>query len=528
MLAGKIAFVGALSALAFHSSHAFAGNGNAGGALWVRADNGVGWAGRTVSLGAQGTQVFTEIEFGSDHAELISGFSADPAAPVWTNTVPTETSYSQVDSAENADAHVAVHQLVLNSNQSTKQTVVSRYRSGSATPEWTYTFPGTTAGNARAAISDDGQRIVAASYEHTTSKVRIAIFQGSSGTPVWTGTIDNFSSSMRGFDMTGDGSLLYVASASTLVLWDVNAHAPAALYGLTQSIENAHSMSSDGRVFAQGGFNKVDVWERNTSGTWAKTYTRDLPGSYVCTRLDVSGNGAKVAMTFNGYDTNNHVRIECLDVATKTLTMSEEAVGSGTLQNVAADVSMSQDGSRFAVGLWGDEADACPEVRLYKSNQNAPVALHNLGGSVFDVEMSADGERVAVAAKAVHANLFASGGSIRLYAFEAQDLRATGVPTPGSTVQFRLTGSAPGSPARLLWSTSLATTPAAFGGVGSLHLYRPAMHTLPAPSADADGESNATFVVPGTASVGSTLYFQGLFTSPRHLTQDWVRVTVLP
>ena len=62
MSAGKFGLLGALAVLTVSSSSAFAGGGNAGGALWVRGDNGVGWSGRCVSLGAQGTQVYTEIE----------------------------------------------------------------------------------------------------------------------------------------------------------------------------------------------------------------------------------------------------------------------------------------------------------------------------------------------------------------------------------------------------------------------------------------------------------------------------------
>lgn len=528
MSAGKFGLLGALAVLTVSSSSALAGGGNAGGALWVRGDNGVGWSGRCVSLGAQGTQVFTEIEFGQDHAELISGFSPDPAVPVWQNAVPTETSYSFVDSAEFADVHVSIHQLVLNNNQSTKQTVVSKYRSTSSTPDWTYTFPGTTSGNARAAVSDDGQRILAASYENSTNKLRIALFGATSGTPTWTGTIDNFSMGIRGFDVSSDGTLLYVCSAATLTLWDTVSHTSVAQYAVSSSVEGAHSMSGDGRVFALGGFNFVDVWEKNAAGGYSKTFTRNLPGSYVCTRVDVCGNGSKIAMTFNGYDTNNHVRVECLDVATKTITMSDEAVGTGTLQNVAGDVSMSYDGSRFVVGLWGDEGNVCPEVRFYRSNQNAPVALHNLSGSVFDVDISADGERVGVAAKAVHANQFASGGSIRYYAFEEQDLRMTGVPRPGAEIDFLMTSAYANSPSRLLWAPSLAATPAVFGSIGTLYLNRPSMHTAFAPTTDGTGASAPVFTIPTSATVGSTLYFQGLFTTPRRLTNDWVRVTVLP
>jgi hypothetical protein len=498
------------------------------GALWVRSDNGAGWIGHCVSLGAQGTQVFTEIEFGQDHAELLSGFDTNPPVPVWQNALPVEGANSFVDSAEMVDIHVSVHQIVLNNNNSTKQTVISKYTSASSTPNWTYTFPGTTAGNARVSISDDGQRIVAGNYENLSNQLRLAVFTPSSSTPIWTGTIANFSMGIRGWDLSSDGSLLYAASAAMLTIFNTSTHASVAQYVLMSSIDGCHSMSGDGRVFAQGGFNFLDVWERNQSGTYTKTYTRNLAGSYVCTHVDISSNGASIAYSFNGYDTNNHVRIECLDVATKQITMSDEAVGSGTLQNVCSDIAMSQDGTHFVVGLWGDEADVCPEVRFYRNNQSVPVALHNLSGSVYDVDISADGEHVAVAAKAVHANLYAGGGSIRYYAFEQQDIRCTGVPSPGSTVQFALQGP-DSSPARLLWATAQATTPTPFGNVGLLYLNRQLMHTVAIPATSTTGATTASYALPsGAGQIGSTLYFQGYFTDPRRLTHDFVRVTLVP
>src|SRR5207249_756240 len=96
--------------------------------IWTRSDGGLGWVGRTVSVGTQGTQVFTEFEFGPDHSELLSGFDQNPATPVWQHPVPVECTNTTVDSADMADVHVSMHQLVLNNNNSTKQSIVSKYR----------------------------------------------------------------------------------------------------------------------------------------------------------------------------------------------------------------------------------------------------------------------------------------------------------------------------------------------------------------------------------------------------------------
>jgi hypothetical protein len=204
-------------------------------------------------------------------------------------------------------------------------------------------------------------------------------------------------------------------------------------------------------------------------------------------------------------------------------------VGTGTLQNICSDIAINRDGSRFVVGLWGDEGNVCPEVRLYKRNQSTPAALYNLPGSVFDVDISGDGERVAAASKAVHANLYDSGGSISYYAFEPQDLRVTGVPTPGSTVHVDLTGPA-NSNAYLLYAPVEAANPMTFGGgIGTLWLQRWTTSVVQIAPTNASGHTSVDYPLPGgTTAIGQTRFFQGYFASPRKLTSDWARVTILP
>lgn len=496
-----------------------------GGAIWTRSNP--DWTPKVVSIGAQGTQVFSQIEFGQDHVELLSAFSPDPATPAWTSNLPTAGTNAYCESAETSDAHATVHQLVQNGQNSTRVAVVSRWRSGSTTPEWTWSFPGTTSGLSRVGISADGTRIVAATLYPMEMRLRLAVFQGSSGTPVYTGEITNFGVHLKGFELSGDGNTLYLTSNGMLRIWNVNTHATTYQVVLSGMFDS-HALSADGRVFAWGEFNRYHVYERNSSGTYTRTHTRELPGSIVCDRLALSANGATLAAGWHYYDTNLRVRIEAMDVASKAITMSEEAEGTGTYQNIVSAVSVSDDGQRFAVGLWGDQGNLVPEVRIYRRNQNVPVALHNLTGSAYDVEMSGDGERIAVAWKPGHANSFSGGGGFSLYGFETMDFGVTGVPGLGDTISIEMTGPA-SAPARLLWSRGEATAPNFFAGVGTLHLRRVDMVSVPVGTSDVSGTALATFTLPTAANqVGQSLYFQGYFTSPRRLTNDWARVTILP
>ncbi|MBI5362336.1 MAG: hypothetical protein HZA53_04095 [Planctomycetes bacterium] len=495
------------------------------GALW-RRDESQFWVGKVVSLGDHGTQVFTEFDSGIDHAEFLSGFDQTPATPVWQTATNLDLAVAGCDSAEDDDLHVTLHQVVTSGDQMHRQPVVSLFRSSSPTPAWTWNFPVQIGGTSRIAMSKSGQVIVAAILNNYLGRAELAFFTPASSTPVAYSTIPFFTQ-LRGFDLAADGSTLYLSSSTQAYILDVATRAVTHQIGLPTSLD-CHALSGDGRVFAFGTFGTVELFEKNTAGAWAHTYTRTVPGTCVCSRIEISDDASTVAYGFNFYDTNLHVRIEALDVASKAVTLSDDAYGTGMLQNIVSDVALSADGNRIAVGLWGDEGNTCPELRFYSKYGTAPLATFNLPGSVFEVDVSADGERVAVASKAVHANTFASGGTIALYAFARQDLRAQGVPVAGGRVAFQLAGP-PNSPALLLWSDQPAQQPTDLGLIGTLYLRRTALNSLPMGTTSGSGQAAVEFALPGSASdIGRTFWFQGFCATPRRLTSDWITLTILP
>jgi len=160
--------------------------------------------------------------------------------------------------------------------------------------------------------------------------------------------------------------------------------------------------------------------------------------------------------------------------------------------------------------------------------EDKPVATFDYPGSVNDVDINPDGNRVAVATKASHANLSMAGGTIDLYAFNDEDFVVRGVPHAGDQLSIEMS-SVPNSPARLLVAPMPAVTPFTWGNVGTLYLNRHTMYSLPMGMTGPHGYASGTFQIsalPGV--VGTTLCFQGLATSPRRLTQSWVRLTVVP
>jgi hypothetical protein len=498
-----------------------------GGSLWTRTDDGAGWTGRVVSIGARGSQVFTEFEYGNDHVELISAYSAMPVLPVWERSVPLESQYTHVDSADLADVHASLRMLPQSTGSNSRVPLVSCWRSGSSTPAWTYSWPGAALQPAKVAVSDDGQTIVAVATSQANLRLQVAIFGPGSGTPSWSGEIPTMVGQLRGFDLSSDGSAFYAANSSTGIVFDTQARSVRHTVALPTGGE-AHAISGDGSVFAYGYFNGADVWRRNATGGYSRIHQHSLPGSNYCARIDISRNSSTIAWAFNYFDTNLKVRVEAFDVASRTTTMAEEVVGSGSQQNSTGDVAISADGARIALGLWGDQAATVQQLRLYSRSSSTPVATHATTGSIFDVDISGDGERVAVAAKNGHANSYASGGSIALYAFDASDLRISGAPRIGTSHVVQLRGPAH-SPVRLLRAPAPASGPSNFGSIGVLRLQRSTTTLTTMPTSDAAGASSLALAIPATASlVGTTQWYQGFYTSPRRLTADWAQVTILP
>jgi len=498
-----------------------------GGSLWTRTDDGAGWTGRVVSIGARGSQVFTEFEYGNDHVELISAYSAMPVLPVWERGVPLESQYAHVDSADLADVHASVRMLPQASGSNSRVPQVSCWRSSSSTPAWTYIWPGAALQPAKVAVSDDGQTIVAVATSQANLRLQVAIFGIGSGAPLWSGEIANMVGQLRGFDLAADGSAFYAATSSTGIVFDTATRSVRQVVAVPTGGE-AHAISGDGSLFAYGYFNGADVWRRDASGGYARIHQHSLAGSNYCARIDIAKDSSTIAWAFNYFDTNLKVRVEAFDVATRATTMAEEIIGVGSQQNSTGDISISGDGARFALGLWGDQSASVAQLRLYSRSSSTPIATHSTTGSVFDVDLSGDGERVAIAAKNGHANTFTTGGSIALYAVDASDLRVAGAPRIGASHVVHLRGPA-NSPTRLLRAPAPASGPSNFGSIGVLRLQRSALTMTTMPNSDSSGASSLSIFVPGDASlVGTTQWYQGFHTSPRRLTSDWAQVTILP
>jgi hypothetical protein len=388
----------------------------ASGLIWTKTDGGLMWQANAVSIGNFGSEVFTEYDVFNQQDQLFSVFDSNPPTALWTDpTSASATRVRHVATANTSRVYVSIH-----ANASGSATIVSKY-STTGTPDWTYVFPfgppPNLDGGTGIGISRDGNTIVAATSNVNAGTADIAVFSPTSNVPLSYTTVNLGAApnDIRGFDLSADGSTLYFApgGAPTANIFDVASASIVFSTPIGASFES-HAISGDGSVFAFGNFNTMKVWER-TGTLYTNTFTRTVPGSNYCDKIDISDDSKTIAYGYTFYDHYLTVRIEALDVPTHTVTMTDIVTATGNLQNIVSGVSCSADGQRFAVGLWGDGTGPVAEARLYKKNQNAAIGTVNLNGSVFSIAISADGQRLVAGSKAVHANTFGGGGEVDLF-----------------------------------------------------------------------------------------------------------------
>jgi hypothetical protein len=86
--------------------------------------------------------------------------------------------------------------------------------------------------------------------------------------------------------------------------------------------------------------------------------------------------------------------------------------GSGTWLDRSSAVRVSVDGERIALGTWGTEDNAHPELLLFHGENLAQASFGlDVAGSVSVLDMTADGRFVALGGRAEHVNNSSSGGA---------------------------------------------------------------------------------------------------------------------
>jgi hypothetical protein len=496
------------------------------GAMWCFQSGTEGWTPQVVSIGNGGTEAFSEVAPFNSYTRVFSAFDNSPPTPVLQSLVQVATFNPLVDSADDNDTHVAMYDAYSDSTLQTHTVYVKKYSASSPSTNWSFAFPTQTNGhnNLGVKISRNGGTIVAAVYNIWTAKTDVVVFNSSSGIPISSFSVST-SGPITGVELSADGTRLELQSGATISIVAIPSGSVVFTQYIFDTIYQANAISGDGSIYAYGTDNAVKVYKRSPStGVYSLALTHTVAGTY-CNEVAISADGSTLAAAFNHIDHFLSVTIDAVDLSSGSTTMSHTVTGTGAYENVASAISISADGQRFAVGLWGDQPLSVPQIEVFAPNQGNPIAAFTVPGSVMALDLSADGNHVAVASKSVHATVSGSGGRIEMYQVGDSDCSLHGVPHAGANVSFEVHGH-PGSAARLLYSSAAATPPVFYPGIGTLYIDRVSAHSLAMGTLDGTGVGQVGFGVPSL--VGSTWYFQGFTTQPRHLTQNWVKMTIFP
>lgn len=482
-----------------------------------------------VTVGDMGTQVFSTTEgvFGG-RARLHSSYDQNPASHIWQSTYPGSVRNARVASSSQSDLHALLHMLPSPSGNGKHIAVVRGFRSTSQ-EIWQWTFPTDFWIHEMAGLHvvPDGSQVIAALYVSAGDHAHVVRLNGNTGAVQAQGFVPTFG----GFNHTllsADAGTLYIASAfrSTLVsVAQPSSYASRLTYMQTTP---AHAISRDGSRFYVAGENILKGWMKvGTTFSQFLEIPIDGPG-YFPQRLAISADDSTLVAGFILSSNARDLRVLAWDTVTGLKRNDHVFVGGGGYSNKMTGLAVSGDGSRFAMGNWGDQAGVLPQVVLFKKGESLPYAHFTLPGSAMGIDLSADGRWLAVARKSVHANVSGSGGAIEVFGTTPSDLRVTGIPSLSSGsihVSFRpMTGPY----VRLLWNYGLEAQPLTFEA-GTLYVRRNGLRMRPL-TPEGGGWSGTDLqltTLPGMA-IGQTLYMQGFSTEPRRLGADFAGVTILP
>src|SRR5262249_4587924 len=125
-----------------------------------------------------------------------------------------------------------------------------------------------------------------------------------------------------------------------------------------------------------------------------------------------------------------------------TLLWTYGVSGSGAYQDTPQACAVSENGKYVAVGSWGTQSNSHPEALLFDRDAgNRPIGSTRPPGSVFDVDVSSDGQFMVVGTKSVHANLFGNGGAGYSFDRGGQGHRLKGPCVPGSSLRLETGGN---------------------------------------------------------------------------------------
>ncbi|MCA8982039.1 MAG: WD40 repeat domain-containing protein [Planctomycetes bacterium] len=523
-------------------SQAAQANGAQPGLVWSYEMPNETYSNYSVSIGDGGSQVFTDTGKSTRYTRLFSSTETGTVAPQWEASSADHAYYQLVASAETNDRHFTLYQKDDPAGSNDRFATLEAYRSNSSQPAWSYGFPVPIYNHDRMMVecSRDGSVVAVVIENVYNSGEEVYIFDGTGGQPL------HFQANMAGWFKYGrlsdDGSTLYLNSESRVKLFDTSTGNELHSMTVFGGTYTGHAISADGRVFAFSRGGGAVAYSRDASGVYALDTNITGSSTEYVNSLALSSNGEVLVLGFSDA-VLNRARVQVVrrtPTSTTGTTLLDQSyqgsLASGSYTNWPRDISMSASGDRFAVAFTGDGliGTNTPELvvfeRQWSGLASSPYQVledWNCVGSRMELDLSADGNHLAVSGRDTHASSSFGTKVIEYYHLGA-DLMLTGTPRPGQelTVEFHATTG----PRAYLLVTDRAYENPIMTSAGPLLLDRSnGLTVFELDNVGVDGIARGQFLLDTQDyQAGDRLYFQAYSAGPRRLCRTMQSLTLLP
>ncbi|MCK9205412.1 MAG: carboxypeptidase regulatory-like domain-containing protein, partial [Bacteroidales bacterium] len=260
-------------------------------------------------------------------------------------------------------------------------------------------------------ISDDGQKVFVATFNiGTQTDSYLACYQVGQSTPLWTKT---FTGNYTALSASGDGSrvVFCMYGGATSRLYVFAGSDGTQIFDAPFQNQNAPGISYDGKYIVNGdysGYIYLYEYDEGTATYFVKWHYRVNGSSAWVWGMNISADGSTVAVgtlvfLSNDYDGELYVF--------NTYSPVPIWVAAG-FKDAVVSTDLSADGSIIAAGSWGALDNSRPDLMFYRKQSATPYFSVSSPGSIYSVDLSADGKLCMAGGKLVHARAFGMGGKL--------------------------------------------------------------------------------------------------------------------
>ncbi len=276
----------------------------------------------------------------------------------------------------------------------------------SSNPTWEHTTDGTIVG---LELDSNGTTVYTAFYNSTFDYSTISAYEVGNSFAIWSVT---FAGNAGNLVLSGDDStLIFTQYGAISAMWVLAAENGSIIFEGPEYNQNPPAISDDASLIVNGDYSGyVTVYEYNSNiETYQEKWNyRVGGGSAWIGGMSISADGSTIAVgtlifLSNGYDGE----IYLFNSYSPEPIWIYENVG-----DYIISIDITDNGDLIAAAGWGPMGNATADFFLFRRESNIPVFEINSPGSLFTVDIAADGSFCTTGGKAVHAREFGNGGYV--------------------------------------------------------------------------------------------------------------------